>query len=99
VACVQRAYGFGDFLNVLFLQENWIMKTRAVGKTLLASTVMTAAALAGSALAAGQTPFTSQTTQQSTMQLAEMSCGGNGACGGNVKQDTKKDDGKTDSKS
>lgn len=73
------------------------MKTRAAGKTLLASTVITAAALAGSAFAAGQTPFASQTAHQSTMQLAEMSCGGAGACGGNMKQDNKKDGDKADS--
>ena len=75
------------------------MKTRTAGKTLLASTVMTAAALAGSAFAAGQTPFASQPVQQSTTQLAEMACGGAGACGGNMKQDAKKESDKTDNKS
>lgn len=73
------------------------MKTRAAGKTLLASTVLTAAALAGSAFASDQTPFASQAVQQSTMQLAEMACGGAGSCGGNMKQDNKKDADKADS--
>lgn len=72
------------------------MKTRTAGKTLVASTVITAAALAGSAFASGQTPFASQTTHQSTMQLAEMACGGAASCGGNVKQDNK-DNSQTDS--
>ncbi|MHB9020626.1 MAG: hypothetical protein ACYC3A_02175 [Halothiobacillus sp.] len=72
------------------------MKTRSIQKTLLASTVIAAAVTAGSAVAAtGQSPFTSNHTQGSSMQLAEVSCGGNVSCGSHIKKDKTTD--KTDS--
>lgn len=75
------------------------MKMRTSGKMLLASTVVTAAALAGSAFAAGQTPFASHSSNKSTMQLAEMSCGGAASCGGNMDKHKKSDNDKDSSKS
>lgn len=66
------------------------MKTRTRTKMILASTAIDAAMTAGSAVAATQGhTFSSQTTQGSTVQLAEMSCGGNSSCGGNMKKDSK----------
>lgn len=66
------------------------MKTRTRTQAILASTAIAAAMTAGSAAAATQgNTFNSQTTQGSTVQLAEMACGGNGACGGNMKKDDK----------
>lgn len=66
------------------------MKTRTRTQAILASTAIAAAMTAGSAVAATQgNTFSSQTTQGSTVQLAEMACGGNGACGGNMKKDDK----------
>lgn len=64
------------------------MKTRSIQKTLLASTVVAASVAAGAAMAASnQSPFVSNHTQGSNMQLAEMSCGGAASCGGNMKKD------------
>jgi nucleoside-specific outer membrane channel protein Tsx len=64
------------------------MKTRSMQKTLLASTVIAASVAAGAAMAAtNQSPFESNHTQGSSMQLAEMACGGAASCGGNMKKD------------
>lgn len=66
------------------------MKTRSIKKTLLATTAIAAAVSAGSALAAAsQNPFGSAQAQTNNQKLAEMSCGANGACGGNMKKDEK----------
>lgn len=66
------------------------MKTRTRTKMILASTAIAAAMTAGSAVAATQgNTFSSQKTQGSAVQLAEMACGGNGACGGNMKKSDK----------
>jgi hypothetical protein len=71
------------------------MKTRSIQKTLLASTVIAGCVAAGAAMAAtNQSPFASSHTQGSSVQLAEMSCGGAASCGGNMKKDKSAD--KTD---
>ncbi|ANJ67556.1 hypothetical protein A9404_09285 [Halothiobacillus diazotrophicus] len=75
------------------------MKVRTRTQAILASTAIAAAMTAGTATAATQNnTFSSQNAQGSTVQLAEMACGGNGACGGNMKKDDKSST-KTENKS
>lgn len=67
------------------------MKNRSLKTSLVTSTALATAVIGGTAMAAGNNPFASQTTQSTTVQVAEMSCGA-GQCGSNMNKssDTKK---------
>lgn len=63
------------------------MKNRSLKTSLITSTALATAVIGGTAMAAGNNPFASQTTQSATVQVAEMSCGA-GQCGGNMNNST-----------